>query len=75
MEIKTMASKDVFCDLSCRYKAKYRIRRITTGKWLNVCAIHDNYIGLENLRELGFSREEAKEIDRQVRQDGQKESK
>ena len=54
------------CDV-CNRKAKYRIRRVTTGTWFNVCAVHDNYIAIQNLLALGYSKAEAHEIDRQVR--------
>ena len=57
---------EFYCDF-CEHKAKYRIRRVKTGTWLNVCGVHDNHIAIENLLALGYSKMETREIDRQVR--------
>ena len=56
-----------FCCDFCKHKAKYRIRQVKTGTWFDVCGVHDNHIAIENLLALGYSKMEAREIDRQVR--------
>ena len=57
---------EFYCDF-CEHKAKYRIRQVKTGTWFDVCGVHDNYIAIQNLLALGYSKAEAHEIDRQVR--------
>ena len=57
---------DETCDL-CDRLAKFEIRRIKTSQWLYVCPNHDNYIGVENLVELGVIRNEAIRINREVK--------
>ena len=60
------------CELGCRRKAKFEIRRIKTGKWTKVCGTHDNFIGVENLVAQGCSIEKAREINKQVKSGGEK---
>jgi hypothetical protein len=54
------------CDL-CDKPQKYEIYRIKKKMWLNVCAPHDNFIGLENLKICGCSEKEAKKISYDVK--------
>lgn len=58
--------EDETCSL-CKRIAKFSIRRIKTGDWLFVCPNHDNFIGVENLMLLGYSKSDAKEINRAVK--------
>jgi hypothetical protein len=57
------------CDL-CTRESKFTIRRIKTGQTLRVCGVHDNYIGCENLRSLGYSYKEALAMNREVKNAG-----
>lgn len=55
------------CSL-CSKPEKFQIRRIKTGKWMNVCGVHDNFIGIENLVQQGLTRKEAKKINQKVKE-------
>jgi hypothetical protein len=58
--------EDETCDL-CSRLAKFEIRRIKTAQWLYVCPNHDNFIGVENLVELGVVRNEAIRLNREIK--------
>ena len=56
------------CEMElCHRKARYAIRDIKTGKWLNVCGIHDNFLGVRNLELQGETRLNAMLINREVK--------
>lgn len=60
-------SGKVFCELGCDRPAKFEIRRIKTDRWIKVCGTHDSFVGVENLIAQGCSKEEAEEINKQVK--------
>ena len=51
----------------CHRESKFTIRDIQSGKWLNVCGIHDNYYGIRNLIQQGESEKEARRINKEVK--------
>lgn len=60
-----------FCQMeSCHRKAKFSIHRIKTEEWLDVCGIHDNFIGMQNLISLGHSKGDAQRITKEVKKYG-----
>lgn len=54
------------CDF-CRKASKFEIRRIKDEMFYNVCGIHDNFIGIENLEAQGLSHVEAVKINKTVK--------
>lgn len=51
----------------CSKKAKFSLRRIKTNEWCFTCVSHDNFIGMENLMLLGYSKSDAREINKAVK--------
>uniref|UniRef100_A0A6M3JR99 Uncharacterized protein n=1 Tax=viral metagenome TaxID=1070528 RepID=A0A6M3JR99_9ZZZZ len=35
--------------------------------WLQCCTIHDNYFGLKNLEASGYTRQEARQVEKELR--------
>lgn len=57
----------MICEMPyCEREAVFSIRRITTGIWYEVCKCHNRHIGIENLMELGHSKNEAIRISKEV---------
>ena len=56
----------------CGKPAKYMIGWERNGqvKWIDVCGTHDILIGVKNLQATGLTYRRAKELDRQIRDDG-----
>ena len=52
---------NVVCEV-CGRIARYQIRDVGTGKWLEVCVWHDDYIGIKNLKTFGYDQGQARAI-------------
>lgn len=56
------------CEVTgCHRSAKFSIRIIESGEWKDVCGTHDNHFGIENLIAQGCSNDEARQINKDVK--------
>ncbi len=56
------------CEVNkCCRESKFLIHRIRGNNWIQVCSWHDSFFGVENLIELGESKEDARRINQEVK--------
>lgn len=50
----------------CERNSKYQIRRIRSSTWIDVCSVHNTFIGIENLESFGMTHKEARELNKEI---------